>query len=145
MSNTMRAVLGVLVVGLAVVLLVVLQDSGGDSEGDRGSVSSPAGKNSEGGGDAESQDAALAVPTVVVKNGAPVGGVRTLTYIEGDRIRFRVDSDVSDEVHIHGYDLSEDVEAGGSARFDFPADIEGIFEVELEGRGEQIAELRVNP
>jgi len=29
--------------------------------------------------------------------------------------------------------------------FDFPATIEGIFEVELEGRGVQILELRVNP
>ena len=35
--------------------------------------------------------------------------------------------------------------AGGTVSFDFPAEIEGIFEVELEGRGEQIAELRVNP
>jgi hypothetical protein len=29
--------------------------------------------------------------------------------------------------------------------FDFPATIEGIFEAELEGRKEQILELRVNP
>ena len=39
----------------------------------------------------------------------------------------------------------KDVAAGGSVSFDFPADIEGIFEAELEGREEQIAELRVNP
>jgi hypothetical protein len=68
-----------------------------------------------------------------------------LTYKSGDRIRFEVDSDVSDEVHVHGYDVMKDVEAGGSVSFDFPAGIEGVFEAELENRKEQIAELRVNP
>jgi hypothetical protein len=37
------------------------------------------------------------------------------------------------------------VAAGGSARFDFRATIEGIFEIELEGRKEQIAKLVVRP
>jgi hypothetical protein len=86
-----------------------------------------------------------AVPTIVVKNGEPVGGVQELEYSAGDQIRFEVDSDVADEIHVHGYDLMKDVPAGGSVSFSFPAEIEGIFEVELEGRKEQIAELRVNP
>jgi hypothetical protein len=30
-------------------------------------------------------------------------------------------------------------------RFSFPARIEGVFEVELETRHEQIAELRISP
>ena len=54
-------------------------------------------------------------------------------------------SDVSDEVHVHGYDLMKDVEAGQTVTFSFPADITGIFEIELEGAGKQIAELRVDP
>lgn len=86
-----------------------------------------------------------ATPTIVVKNGEPVGGVQELEYSAGDQIRFEVDSDVADEIHVHGYDLMKDVPAGGSVTFSFPAEIEGIFEVELEDRKEQIAELRVNP
>lgn len=86
-----------------------------------------------------------AVPTIVVKNGEPLGGVQELEYSAGDQIRFKVRSDVADEIHVHGYDLMKDVPAGGSVFFSFPAEIEGIFEVELEGRKEQIAELRVNP
>jgi len=86
-----------------------------------------------------------AVPTIVVKNGEPVGGVQELEYNAGDQIRFEVDSDVADEIHVHGYDLMKDVPVGGTVSFSFPAEIEGIFEVELEGRKEQIAELRVNP
>lgn len=86
-----------------------------------------------------------AVPTIVIEGGEPVGGVAELEYDAGDQVRFRVKSDVADEVHVHGYDISEDVPAGGSVSLDFPAEIEGIFEVELEQRVEQIAELRVNP
>jgi hypothetical protein len=85
------------------------------------------------------------VPTIVVRDGEPVGGIAQLEYDAGDEIRFEVQSDSAEEIHVHGYDLMEDVPAGGTASFDFPAEIEGIFEVELEGLGEQIAELRVNP
>ncbi len=123
-SNAMRAALGVAVIVVAIVLLVVLKKS--DSSNDTTNAS---GK----------------VPTIVVENGKPVGGVRDLTYNKGERIRFRVDSDVSDEIHVHGYDIMKDVEAGGSVSFDFPASIEGVFEAELEGRKEQIVELTVNP
>jgi major membrane immunogen (membrane-anchored lipoprotein) len=83
--------------------------------------------------------------TIVVENGEPVGGVQELEYSAGEQISFTVRSDVADEIHVHGYDLMKDVPAGGTVSFYFPADIEGIFEVELEGRKEQIAELRVNP
>src|SRR5665811_1359732 len=86
-----------------------------------------------------------AVETIVVRNGEPVGGVAELTYSAGEEVRFEVRSDVADEVHIHGYDLTKDVPAGGTVSFSFPAELEGLFEVELEQRVEQIAELRVNP
>ncbi|HYJ22099.1 MAG TPA: hypothetical protein VEW07_08765 [Solirubrobacterales bacterium] len=85
------------------------------------------------------------VPTVVIRDGEPVGGIAELEYDAGEQIRFEVSSDVADEIHVHGYDLAQNVAAGGTVSFDFPAEIEGIFEVELEGRKEQIAELRVNP
>ena len=41
--------------------------------------------------------------------------------------------------------MKEIPEAGGTVTFAFPATIEGIFEAELEDRGEQIVELTVNP
>jgi hypothetical protein len=123
-AKAARVVAGIAVIVVAIVLLVVLKKDDGGSEADTAN-----GK----------------VPTIVVKNGEPVGGIRTLTYNEGDRIHFKVRSDVSDEVHVHGYDLMKDVKAGGTVSFDFPATIEGVFEAELEGRKEQIIELRVNP
>lgn len=85
------------------------------------------------------------IPTIVVRNGEPVDGIAELEYDAGDQIRFRVSSNRADEVHVHGYDVEEEIPAGGSATLSFPADIEGIFEVELHESEAQIAELRVNP
>jgi hypothetical protein len=81
----------------------------------------------------------------VDKNGKPVGGVQKLTVNKGGQIQFTVNSAVSDEVHLHGYDIPKDVKAGGSVTFDVPATIEGVFEAELESRHEQILDLTVNP
>ncbi len=85
------------------------------------------------------------VPTIEVRNGEPVGGVQTLEFDAGDEIRFRVSSDAAEEIHVHGYDIAKDVPAGGTIEFDFPAELEGIYEIELEQLAVQIAELRINP
>jgi hypothetical protein len=90
--------------------------------------------------------AAPAKPSrIVVRSGKPVGGIRKITAVKGGRVRFSVTSDVADEIHVHRYDLKKDVPAKGTARFDFKATIDGGFVVELEKRGEQIAELEVQP
>ena len=132
MNSTMRVVLGIGVVVVAVVLLIVLK-SGGESSSGNGATT--AGKPGQ----------PAPITTIVVKNGKPVGGIAELTYNKGEQVRFKVESDVGDEVHMHGYDIMKDVKAGGTVSFDFPATIEGVFEAELEGRKEQILELRVNP
>ncbi|HVQ57883.1 MAG TPA: hypothetical protein VMS60_03140 [Solirubrobacterales bacterium] len=85
------------------------------------------------------------VPTIVVRDGEPVGGVQELEYSAGEEVRFRVSSDKAEEIHVHGYDIAKDVPAGGTVEFDFPAELEGIYEAELEGLGVQIVELRINP
>ena len=84
-------------------------------------------------------------PVVIhVVGGKPQGGVQKITVKKGDPVKFTVQSDVSDEIHVHGYNFHKDVEKGGSVSFNFPAKIEGIFDIELESRGEQIASLQVN-
>ena len=85
--------------------------------------------------------------TVVrVRGGRPAGGVEEIRVTRGERVRLEVTSpDTSDEVHVHGYDLREDLRAGGRVRFSFEADAEGIFEVELEGAHIPIARLVVRP
>lgn len=87
-------------------------------------------------------------PTVVridVVDGAPQGGIVRDTVDQGDRVLVVVKSDTADEIHVHGYDISRDVAAGGTARIVFRATLPGRFEVELENRGVQIADLTVQP
>ena len=63
----------------------------------------------------------------------------------GDQVRLKVRSDTADEIHVHGYDLKKDLEAGGSVQFAFEASIEGRFDIERENAGTQIANLEVDP
>lgn len=85
------------------------------------------------------------IPVVRVVGGEPQGGVQDLDFEQGERVRFRVRSDVADHVHVHGYDVMKDVGPGATATFSFEGDITGRFEVELEDRGVEIASLRVSP
>jgi hypothetical protein len=147
-SKIARVLLGILAVAAAVVLLVVLS-SGDDSEsGDDAretTISRPAGDGKADGNDKAGGDPGPALPTIVVRDGKPVGGVEELEFESGQEVRFAVRSDTPDELHVHGYDVERELPAGRTVRVEFPADIEGIFEAELHESGEQIAELRVNP
>jgi hypothetical protein len=127
---------------LAAVVVVGLAACGSSSESNEASNNGVVTRPADG---PESASMGGKVPTIVIRDGKPVGGIKQLEYNAGDQIRFEVTSDVADEVHVHGYDLMQNVPAGGTVSFDFPAEIEGIFEAELEGRKEQIAEIRVNP
>jgi hypothetical protein len=79
------------------------------------------------------------------RDGAPVGGIRRVTVAKDRRIVLVVTSDTPDHVHVHGYDIFRDVAPGEPARIAFRATLPGRFEVEMEDRGLQIVDLRVNP
>lgn len=83
--------------------------------------------------------------TINVAGGQPEGGVQTIETEKGQEIAFQVRADAPEHVHVHGYDLFEDVEPGRPAKFSFVAEIDGIFEVELEDSAVPILELRVTP
>lgn len=63
----------------------------------------------------------------------------------GEPVVIRVDSDVADEGHLHGYDIFVDLEPGTTGILEFVADIPGIFELELEGARVLLADLEVAP
>ena len=82
---------------------------------------------------------------VRVVNGVPQGGIVRETVDKGDRVAVIVTSDVSDHVHVHGYDLMQDLVPGRRVRIAFRARLPGRFVIELEDRHAQIAELTVRP
>ena len=85
-------------------------------------------------------------PTMVeVRGGSPVAGVKGISARKGETVRLVVSSDSPQEIHLHGYDITRDAAPGKPARFEFKADIEGVFEVKLEGPHTQVAKLEVRP
>ena len=82
---------------------------------------------------------------IVVRGGRVIGGLGRARLDRGERAVLIVRADVSDHVHLHGYDVMRDVAPGAPARLRFRATIPGRFEVELEERGLQIAQIEVRP
>src|SRR3954447_18799953 len=127
---------------VAIVAFIVLSSNDDNKKTSSNSTSTPAATT---GSSKPAKPAPPPVTQVVVKGGKPVGGVKTISVNKGDPVHFTVSSDVSDEIHVHGYDFHKDVKAGGKVTFSFPAKIDGEFVIELEAAGEQIAKLVVNP
>jgi New glue family protein len=143
-------------VATAVVLFVVLRDGNGES----GPTTSTEPTTSE--STTETQTGPTATdsttsPTTTtqpepqrrrIRLTIPAGGpegIRRIEVEQGERIVLLIRSGVTDHAHLHGYDLMAHVGPGTVARIRFRADIPGRFELELEERGQQFAELTVAP
>jgi hypothetical protein len=138
-TGTRWAVLGLVVV-VAVVAFVIAQ-SGGGSSSSSNSTQGPA----TGTAVKSTTTQAAAPKVIVVRNAKAVGGVQDITVKKGGQVRFTVQSDSAQEIHVHGYDFHKNVPKNGSVSFSFPAKIDGGFVIELEGPGQQIAALKVQP
>jgi hypothetical protein len=148
-SRSQRLIFLAIAAVIAIVAVVVLSTSGGDDEETAGTSAGATATPTA------TENAAPAATTTETPEPTPTpkpepplvtpGKVTNLRFEQGETVRFRVRADVADHVHVHGYDLMKDVEPGKTITFSFPAKITGIFEIELEDRGEEIAQLRVDP
>ena len=93
----------------------------------------------------EDQDHSDLVSFMVnVKNGIP----ERLEVIEatlGTKGLIKISSDLSTELHFHGYDLYLDVVPGDSNEIIIDFTIAGEFEVEDHNSGYEVARLKVSP
>ena len=125
-SNAARLGLLGAVIAVAVVLFIVLRNDNSD----------------------ESSDTSKGLQGLTVNNGQPVGGVKTLTYNKGDQVQLEVRlNSPEEEVHVHGYEIEKPAEHS-PVRLSFPANLDGVFEIELHKLDHSeapIAELHVNP
>jgi hypothetical protein len=80
---------------------------------------------------------------ITVSGGQVAGGVKRVAVDVGKSVTIRVTSDVAEEIHVHGYDLKQDLTPGVPAEISFTADIPGVFEIELEHSGLKVAELQI--
>ena len=146
MKPYMRWIVALAGLAVIVALFLVFRPGGGG-----GDASSP-GSSPTRGPAPPSASPSSSVPAtdagrieVTVRNGAVRVTPSAPEVSQGSRVEIVVTSDVADEVHVHGYDLMRDVEAGGTAVIDFVADAPGVFEVELENEGTLLFELTVTP
>ncbi len=125
-SRAARLGLLAAVIVVAVVVFIVLQSGNSD----------------------ESSNTSKGVQVITVNNGNPVGGVKTLTYNKGDQVQLEVRLNTpEEEVHVHGYEKEAPAEHS-PVRLSFPANLDGVFEIELhklDHTEAPIAELHVNP
>jgi heme/copper-type cytochrome/quinol oxidase subunit 2 len=148
MSKTQRLTfLGIAVV-IAIVAVVVLV-GGEETDTSTAETTPTATPTATADGSAAETATPSATPTATPTPPPPPllqgGKVTKLEFTEGETVKFRVTSDVLEEVHVHGYNIAKDLEPGKVTTVSFPATITGIFEIEYEHAGEQIGQLRVNP
>lgn len=83
------------------------------------------------------------VPRIEISN-ATAEGPDVVRVSLGETVEVVVLSDVDDEIHVHGYDLSFELRAGVPYQLTFTADIPGIFEVETHDTHVRLFDVEVS-
>jgi len=126
---------------IAVTAVIVLSGGGGETDKAADATATPtATPSATASGTAEATATPTPKPPLLL-----AGSERTLSFDQGDTVRFRVRHDAAEEVHIHGYDIKKDLAANETANVSFDASIPGIFEIELEHSGTPLGRLKVEP
>ena len=85
------------------------------------------------------------IPPVIdveLSNGE-VTGPEVFEVALGDRVDLWVVSDIDDEMHVHGYDIFVDLEAGVPFNLGFVADVPGVFAVEVHAGHTRLFDIEV--
>ncbi len=133
MKNPMRWIAALVGVGAVVVLFVLLRPDGSGTDRSTSGASPMASAGANG----------AKIRVAVAGDEIDVTGDTTVK--QGTDVRIVVEADVADEVHLHGYDLMDDVGPGEPAEIQLEAVATGVFEVELEDAGRLLFELTVEP
>lgn len=80
---------------------------------------------------------------VRVSGGEVTGATGRVPVAIGTEVELVVTSDIADELHVHGYDLTVPLAAGQPAPLSFDATLAGVFEVELHDAGTVLLTLQV--
>ncbi len=70
---------------------------------------------------------------------------KVIRVTEGQKVVIRATADVTDEVHLHGYNNSVPIKPGEQVSLEFTADKTGRFPVELEELKKDIGIIEVYP
>jgi hypothetical protein len=97
------------------------------------------------GGDDDTAGTSSATTEIVVQvaDGKVMPPTHRVKVDKGATIRLRVTSDTEDALHVHGYDIEQELPAGKQATLEFTADETGLFEVETHESELQLVQLEV--
>ncbi|HEX2112459.1 MAG TPA: hypothetical protein VHF67_13005 [Gaiellaceae bacterium] len=157
MGNAAKLGVAAAAIVAAVVLFLALRGGDDDAappspaaqqaEATTGETATGAGTETDGGATTETAPPPAAPQVVRARitigpDGPPQ--IRRIDARRGQRVVLTIVSQVTDHAHLHGYDLFVDVGGGRPARMTFVADTPGRFEMELEDRGQPIADLHIS-
>jgi FtsP/CotA-like multicopper oxidase with cupredoxin domain len=130
MSRNQRLALVAGAIVVAVVAFVIVQSGGSDSNNDKSGGST--------------------VARIALSGNKVQSGPSTITATKGDTVHIVVTSDKPNTIHLHGYNIERQAAPGKPARFDFKANVEGVFEIESHtwedaGLEPGVSKLQVRP
>jgi FtsP/CotA-like multicopper oxidase with cupredoxin domain len=71
--------------------------------------------------------------------------VPVLKFKEGNKVMLYIQSDIVDEAHLHGYDISTELPSQSTSKLEFTANKSGRFPIELEKNGTEIGIIEIYP
>jgi hypothetical protein len=81
---------------------------------------------------------------VTFADGRAEGDTGRVAVAVGTPVTLVVTSDVADQVHVHGYDIEQELTPGRPATLQFDATVTGVFEVELHEADTVLLRLQVS-
>jgi hypothetical protein len=159
MSRNQRIMLVVAAVAVAVIAFLIANPGSDDEDGDQAAQTTTTETETEIETQTEVETQTETTPPeppppsvtrIQIQGGQVVGGPQSIEVEQGERVRVVVQADAPDEIHVHGYDLTQQAAPGAPARFNFTANLEGVFEIESHtaedaGLDPLVARLVVNP
>jgi FtsP/CotA-like multicopper oxidase with cupredoxin domain len=159
MSRNQRIMLVIAALAVAVVAFVIASPGSDDEDGEQAAETTATQTQTEVETETEVETQTETTPPeppqpsvtrIQTQGGEVAGGAPSIEVEQGEPVRIVVAADAPDEIHLHGYDLTREAAPGAPARFNFTADLEGVFEIESHtaedaGLDPLVARLLVNP
>src|SRR3954452_2326582 len=141
--------LGIAAVIAVAAVVIALVAGGGDDSGDKTSSTTAAQTQTSGGDTSTATTPAEpqgTTETIDIKGGQADGGVKKIDVDKNDPLQITVNSDQELPIHFHGYDIEKDAAPGKPAVFKLKkANIDGVFEMEIESTSTKTATIPVKP
>ena len=133
-----------LLAGLLLALALGGCASGDDDSAEGATTTSPSATtgDSASSGPATGTEQAVEI-SVAVTDGKVEPEPRRVEVAKDSQVRLIVTSDVDDELHVHGYEVEAELEAGRPTTVELVADQTGIFEVETHESELELLQLEV--